>query len=189
MQFCAKQIVSSQNTKLGRNGVHFVYLCMFVRVYMHACAATCIFTRVSVWSCLICQLILRVRQGTDWEDYTAACPEAIDWATSYRSPLQQGIVWPNEKFTLSLRSLGKRMGTQKRKPMTLLGPAQGKALVLNLCVGMVVTRCFMASMDLSAFICGENSIGDCGCGKQKQNCISQDKHENVAFLFNIFAWI
>lgn len=78
-------------------------------------------------------------------------------ATSYQSPLQQRIVWPSEDFTLSLRSLGKRMGTQKRKPMTLLGPAQGKTLVLNLCMGMVVNRCFTADLELSAFICGENS--------------------------------
>lgn len=49
------------------------------------------------------------------------------------------------------------MGTQKRKPMTLLGPAQGKTLVLNLCVGMVVNGGFTADMELSAFICGENS--------------------------------
>lgn len=78
------------------------------------------------------------------------------------------------------------MGTQKRKPMTLLGPAQGKTLVLNLCVGMVVNGGFTADMELSAFICGENSnLGDCGCGKQKHNCISKNKHENVAFLSNI----
>lgn len=49
------------------------------------------------------------------------------------------------------------MGTQKRKPMTLLGAAQGNTLVLNLCVGMVVNGCFTADMKPSAFICGENS--------------------------------
>lgn len=41
--------------------------------------------------------------------------------------------------------------------MTLLGPAQGKTLVLNLCVGIVVNRCFTADMKPTAFICGENS--------------------------------
>lgn len=61
-------------------------------------------------------------------------------ATSYRRHIQQRIVWPNESFTLSLRSLGERMGTQKRKPMTLLGSAQGKTLVLNLFVGTAVNK-------------------------------------------------
>lgn len=48
------------------------------------------------------------------------------------------------------------MGTQKRKPMTILGPAQGETLVLNLCVGMVVNGCFTADIEPSAFICGGN---------------------------------
>lgn len=41
--------------------------------------------------------------------------------------------------------------------MTLLGLAQGKTLVLNLCVGMVVNGCFTADREPSAFIMGENS--------------------------------
>lgn len=63
-------------------------------------------------------------------------------ATSYHDRVQQCIVWPDESFTLSLRSLGKRMGTQERKPMTLLDPAQGKTLVMNSCAVKVVNRCF-----------------------------------------------
>lgn len=82
------------------------------------------------------------------------------------------------------------MGTQKRKPMMLLGPAQGKTLVLNLCVGMVVKGRFTADMELGAFICGENSnllvIVAVGF---RHNCISETKHENVAFLFNILSLI
>lgn len=48
------------------------------------------------------------------------------------------------------------MGTQKRKPMTHFGLAQGKTLLLNLRVGMVVNGCFTADTEHSAFIRGEN---------------------------------
>lgn len=65
--------------------------------------------------------------------------------------------------------------------MTLLGPAQGKALVLNLCVGMVVTRCFTADTDPNAFICGQNSnlLVTAAVGKQSHN-----KHEDFYLIYS-----
>lgn len=66
--------------------------------------------------------------------YAAACPQAVEWPPLITA-VYNSVLFGQMSLTLSLRSMGKRMGTQKRKPMTLLGPRSREGTCVELVCG------------------------------------------------------